>query len=176
MPVSYKRVQYYSLGRPYYDNKVLPSGIPNALEIMFLTNNEDVRQIYYLQEPTLELKGRSPFVISQNDVVCNQTTYLTYLSQDKRYIFIFFRNFNNSLDLYMLTNSNITYPPPVIDWECGDVVSASNLIFNTLCVDSTGSGCDWVKSYEVDGVIYKFPKDGTSSVGGQGEITIRYIF
>ena len=170
MPVNYKRVKYYSLGRPYFDTKVVPSRPPKVFEITSYSPDTSIQQKYYRTSNIFEIQGRSPYVAT-NDVVCNTTTYLTYLSEDEKFAFIKFKDsFNGSLSYYALTRVfNPPYDP--ITWlNCGDVVDVSKLYYYSLCITSSGTGCDFVEEY--NGFYY--PKDGTSVIGSNS-MTINYI-
>lgn len=171
MSVNYNRVKYYNLGRPYFDTKVVPSRPPEVFEILEYSTYPLTQQKYYRTTNIFEIQGRSPYVAT-NDVVCDTTTYLTYLSEDEKYIFIKFKNsFNGALSYYALTYTLTPYLS-VINWlNCGDVVDVSKLQYTTLCVLSGGGGgCEFVEEY--NGFYY--PRNGTSQVLG-ANMTIRYI-
>jgi len=172
MSVSYRRVNYYSLGKPYYDNKVIPPRPPECFEIYKTpqTGKEEIEQKYYRTTDVYEIQGRTPYVSTACDVVCNTTNYLSYLSEDGKFLFSKFKDYNGSLDIYCLFNINQN-PIPVITWlNCGDVVDATTLFINTLCVIGV-SGCDWVDEYNG----YYFPKNGLNSISGSITMGINYL-
>jgi len=165
MSVSYNRVKYYSLGKPYYDNKItLP--YPDCFEITNLTiGYSQLLQKYYRQGQTITLQGRTPYV-DDVDVVCSQLQYLTYISEDKKNMFVYCNDvINGSVSFYTLISNNVNVP---INWNtCGSVKTFNSLFFFVFDLVYP----DWVRT---EGG-YSFPKEGTNLISPTDTMTINYL-
>jgi len=162
MSVSYKRVQYYSLGKPYYDNKVI-APYPNCFNISNFNLQPAAEQRYFLTG-SRALEDRVPYTPTY-DVRCNYPNNLTYISEDRKYIVLYgvsiFGTINDTYAIFRKVDYS------TIDFTCdttidiGDYYLAAFEVAPTYVFTTTSGG-------------YRYPAEGTHQIGASYYLTITY--
>ena len=163
MSVSYKRVQYYSLGKPYYDNKVI-APYPNCFEISNFSLQPEAEQRYFLTG-SRALEDRVPYSATY-DIRCNYPNNLTYISEDRTYIILYGVSVFNAAftDTYCMFRKT-DYSP--IDFTCNTTIDINDYYLAAFEVAPT-----YVFTTTSGG--YRFPAEGTHQVGVSFYMTITY--
>lgn len=161
MSVSYKRVQYYSLGRPYYDNKVI-APYPNCFEVSNFALQPLAEQKYILTG-TRAIEDRDPYVATY-DIRCNYPNNLTYISEDRKYIFVYAVSMFGSINDTFALFRKVDYS--TINFTCNTTFNISDYYlaafeFPPYTFTTTSGG-------------YRFPVEGTHEIAASYYMTITY--
>ena len=162
MSVSYKRVQYYSLGKPYYDNKVI-TPYPNCFNISNFDLQPEAEQRYFLTG-SRALEDRVPYTPTY-DVRCNYPNNLTYISEDRKYIILYgvsiYGTINDTYAIFRKADYSTIDLPCDTTINIGDYYLAAFEVPPTYVFTTTSGG-------------YRYPAEGTHQIGATYYLTITY--